>query len=66
MMMDRELRRTLLLWEEGLLCRRCHDELNGPLEMEFGICLGCVREENALHPLPDGPEPEGGDDDLPF
>lgn len=41
-----EVRRLILLWEEGLLCRRCHSELGGVWEVELGICHPCVQEEN--------------------
>lgn len=42
-----EVQRLILLWEEGLLCRRCHAELGGIWETELGICHTCVQEENA-------------------
>ena len=34
--------RLWLLWEEGLLCRRCHSELHQRSEIEAGMCQNCA------------------------
>ncbi len=36
-----EVQRLILLSEEGLLCRYCHDELHGLAETEPGVCQDC-------------------------
>ncbi len=37
-----ELLRLWLLWEEGLLCKRCHSELHQPAEIDAGLCENCA------------------------
>lgn len=36
------MRRIHLLWQEGLLCQRCHGELCNRAEIDAGICRKCA------------------------
>lgn len=43
-----EVKRVILLSEEGLLCRCCHGELRGQAEIDAQRCQRCVQHDKQM------------------